>query len=146
MIRNQYRAERKRSRGLAAVEFAIALPLLLLLLMAFAELGRGYYHYTTLSKLVRDGARYAAEYGVSDSDVVDTVANLVVYGSPAAGSPLLEGMSPVDVAVEQVGTHHVRVSAAYAYQPLFAALPLFWGNGELDTRKTLTSSVTMRTL
>ncbi len=143
MIRNQYRAERKRSRGLAAVEFAIALPLLLLLLMAFAELGRGYYHYTTLSKLVRDGARYAAEYGITDSD---TVANLVVYGSPAAGSPLLEGMSPGDVAVEQVGMHHVRVSAAYAYQPLFAALPLFWGNGELDTRKTLTSSVTMRAL
>ena len=51
----------KRQKGVAALELAIAVPVLLLLLLASAELGRAFYQYNTLTKSVRDGARYLSE-------------------------------------------------------------------------------------
>jgi len=51
--------------GTAAIELAIALPLLLLTLLATAELGRMLSQYDTLNKAVRGGARYLATNAIS---------------------------------------------------------------------------------
>lgn len=49
-----------RQRGVAAVEFAIMLPLLLLLLAAPLSMGRILWHYTVAQKAAHDAARYLA--------------------------------------------------------------------------------------
>jgi Flp pilus assembly protein TadG len=47
-----------RQRGVAAVEFAILVPLLLILLTAPLYIGRVLWHYTVVQKAAHDAARY----------------------------------------------------------------------------------------
>ena len=47
-----------RQRGVAAVEFAILVPVLLILLMAPLYIGRVLWHYTVVQKAAHDAARY----------------------------------------------------------------------------------------
>lgn len=120
-------------RGLAAVELAIVLPVFLILLLASAELGRAMYHYNTLHKSVRNGARYLADHALNSVPVIEVTPatmtatrNLVLYGSPAGGdTPLLPRLAPGNIAVEAVDASHVRVTATYAYAPLFGVIPGF---------------------
>lgn len=51
---------RRRSRGQALVELAIALPILILLVAGVIELGRGYSFAMAASNAARDGARHVA--------------------------------------------------------------------------------------
>ncbi len=79
-----------RQRGSAVVELAIVLPLLLLIFLGTAEFGRALFQYNTLTKAVRDGARYISQHSLKGSTgVVDVPSsavavvetkNLVVYG------------------------------------------------------------------
>jgi hypothetical protein len=48
----------RRQRGVAAVEFAILVPLLLILLSAPLYIGRVLWHYTVVQKAAHDAARY----------------------------------------------------------------------------------------
>lgn len=92
-----------RQRGIAIVEFAIALPLMLLLMLATAEFGRALYQYNTLTKAVRDGTRYLSNHVLPDSSgiiaicnpVAATTRNLVIYGRiNNSGSPLIQEFNP----------------------------------------------------
>lgn len=149
-------------RGIAAVEFAIILPVVMLLMLATAELGRVFYQYNTLTKAVENGARYLAAVaitgttGVIIEDIRNSVEalnakNLVVYGKMTGGSvPVLENLSIDNIDVmefpEGVGADHVRVSATYIYRPMFVLLPMF-GFGPDDVRGIeFTPSVIMRAL
>jgi Flp pilus assembly protein TadG len=51
---------RKRGRGQALVEFALALPVLIVLVAGVLELGRGYSFAVETSDAARDAARYVA--------------------------------------------------------------------------------------
>ena len=51
---------RRRRRGQALVEFAIAVPILMLLVAGTLELGRGYTFAMATSDAARDAARYVA--------------------------------------------------------------------------------------
>ena len=51
---------RKRGRGQALVEFALALPVLVILVAGVLELGRGYAFAMETSDAARDAARYVA--------------------------------------------------------------------------------------
>jgi hypothetical protein len=128
---------RDRQRGLAAIEFAIALPLIILIALAVTELGRGLYQYNTLTKAVRDGARYLSNVAVGPLGIVDIgplvsdTKNIVVYGDINGGTPVLPNFAPADVTVSTVDVplpgggispNHVRVSATYTFTPLFPAL------------------------
>ena len=63
--------------GLAMVEMVIVSPLLLLLIFGVAEMGRAFYQYNTLTKSVRDGARYLSGEAILGSTVIDlTVAKI----------------------------------------------------------------------
>ena len=79
---------RNRQRGVAIVEFALVLPLLLLMTFVVTEYSRALYQYNTLTKSVRDAARYpvGAEPGLGDC------AKLEIWWSTAtlreAGRPL----------------------------------------------------------
>src|SRR5687767_2094381 len=56
-------------RGSAAVETALVAPLIVLLLFSAMEMGNLFYNQHTLTKAVRDGARYAARQPFSDYDM-----------------------------------------------------------------------------
>lgn len=148
---------RHRSIGLAAVEFAIILPVVLLIMLATAELGRVLYQYNTLTKAVRDGARYLSSEAINGSTgLIDLDAtkllqtrNLVVYGNIAGtGTSLLPGLAPGQIVIPDPPTNpqHINVQANYPYQPIFASLPGFGLMSNISTAWILSAATSMRAL
>ena len=133
-----FHSGRKQQRGLAATEFAIALPLIVLLALAVTELGRGLYQYNTLTKAVRQGARHLSDVAIGPVGTIDiaphiaATQNLVVYGDTGGGAtPMLPGLTTADVSISTVDVplpsggispNHIEVSATYTFTPLFPAL------------------------
>lgn len=79
---------RRRTRGQAAVEFALLVPIFILLLLGIFDLGRGVYAWSTLNNAAREGTRQA---------IVDqTVAHI---RSRAAGHSVALGVADADVQV-----------------------------------------------
>jgi Flp pilus assembly protein TadG len=125
-------------RGIASVELAIALPVLLLLLTATVEVGRLLSEYDTLTKSVRNAARYLAANALGGTTGVVSITapvqsatrNLVVTGNVnGTGSALLPGLVIANVTVTDLGGGYVSVSAAYTYQPVLGATLQTFGNG-----------------
>lgn len=145
-----------RQRGVAMVEFAIALPVLLFLMLATAELGRMLSEYDTLTKAVRDGVRYAASTAALGSTgivyvtpaIQTAVANLVVTGNVnGSGTPLLPGLTAGEVTVADAGNGYVSVSASYPYQPMLGAeLPTFGLGSPISLAISLSTESVMRAL
>jgi Flp pilus assembly protein TadG len=152
-LRGEFRGAR-RSAGVAAVEFVIAVPILIFVLLAIAELGRAFVQYDTLSYSIRNSARFVSENaivgttGVVDvSGAVAAARNLAVYGTPGGGGqPVLPGFAVGHVSVMNAGGGNIEVNAAYPYQPLIgSALPMFRGGSE-STTFTMRISVIMRAI
>jgi hypothetical protein len=135
------------SRGLAAVEFVIAVPVILLVAWATAELGRAFIQYDTLSYSVRNGVRYLSEHAIAGAsgvvDVSSAVADtkrLVVFGNVGGGGlPVLPEFVVDDVAVVNAGSNNVEVQATYDYRPMI-------GTTILPTLLTMRVVVTMRAI
>jgi Flp pilus assembly protein TadG len=84
------------SRGTAAIEFALILPLLMLLVLASIEFGRAFYIHDIMAKGIRDGTRYLARTPGLAVGTVSTAsgfgqnaANLALRGSTDGTQPLL---------------------------------------------------------
>lgn len=121
-----------RSRGVAAVEFVIAVPLLLFMMLFAAEVGRAYIHYDKLSYAVRNGARFVSEHAIDGTtgvidvgDVREAAQRLVVYGKVGGSTDsALPELKLGDIDVIDAGDNNIAVSATYAYRPMFTkALP-----------------------
>jgi len=148
-------ASKRRQRGVAAIEMAIALPVLLTLLLATAELGRAFFQYNAVTKSVRGAVRYLADNAINgttglvqltDSSRIE-VKNLVVYSDIAgAGEAIVDGLNVADVTVSLIDANHIEVAASFSYQPLFLHIPTFGSTEEVDTGFTLNASATMRAL
>lgn len=144
------------SRGLAAVEFILSVPLLLLVMFAVVEIGRALVQYDTLSYAVRDSARFVSENAIAGtSGVVEITApvrqqaqRLVVFGNAAgSGQACLPGLKAADVEVVQSGPYDVEVRAAYPYQPIvFDLLPTFGYGDSIPLALTMRIAVTMRAI
>jgi hypothetical protein len=141
----------RHQRGIAVVELAIVAPFFLLLLLGITELGRALFQYNTLTKSVRDGARYYSSSVFSGNDIAGAV-HLVQYGQTVGGSPLLPGNLPaVSIPaplVDTTGTY-VTVSASYDFaflpgNPLDGILGLF-GSAVPDPF-VLTATTVMRAI
>jgi hypothetical protein len=115
----------KRERGVALTEFALVLPMLLIIMLVTMEFGRAYYQFNTLTKSVRQAARYLSVRtpGVD----MDKAKNIIVYGNPGGtGSPLIPGLSLSNVPDPTWGTagtyptlNTVTVTVSgYTYKPL----------------------------
>ena len=117
---------RNRQSGVALIEFALVLPLLLLMTFVVTEYSRALYQYNTLTKSVRDAARYLSMQDPGTR--IGQAKNLVVYGNPAGtGSALAIGLttSQVPDPVWQlagtspvINTVTVRITG-YTFRPLF---------------------------
>jgi Flp pilus assembly protein TadG len=135
------------SRGLAAVEFVIAVPVILLVAWATAELGRAFVQYDTLSYSVRNSVRFLSENAIEGTSGVVNVSgaaertqNLAVYGNAGGtGDPVLPGFVVDDVQVIDAGNNRVEVRATYDYQPMI-------GTAVLPTLLTMRVVVTMRAI
>jgi Flp pilus assembly protein TadG len=147
----------RRERGIAAVEFVVTAPFVCFLLLAGAEVGRAFIHYTTLSYAVRESVRYVSEHSINGTTGVVVVSantttqarNLVVYGNIAgAGRPRLPNLDAAQVQVVNAGGDNVRVTATYAYQPMIGPiLPGFgFGSGSVPLNFNMLIAVTMRAI
>ena len=149
-----------RQRGAVLVEMALVTPILVVLLLATADLTRAFIDHNTVTKAVRNGARYVAANAFEgstglvnvDATLADETRNLVVYGStlPLPGTPpVVPGLTLTDITVVQVaGTDDVEVSATYALGGLFGAvLPVSMYSGNtISATRNLRATVTMRAL
>ena len=124
--------DRRRDRGQSLLEFAMVLPLLLLLAVGTIEFGRAYYHYNTLSKAVRQSARYMTshEYSTQEKDRAKWMA---VYGNAdGTGSAILPGLTVSNISITERGgggttkatpPEWVKVSiTGYTFQTMFPRL------------------------
>ena len=138
--------------GAVLVETVITLPLLLALILATAEFGHVFWQYSTLTKSVRDGARFASSQGVLGSTGVvvlthelrDSVSNVVVYGNAnGAGSPILAGLATSGVSIEAPGDGDIIVRAVYPYDAIFGIVPLFY-SAAVSAPLNLIAAIRMR--
>ena len=139
-------------RGVAALEFAIVLPVLLALLGCLADFGLAFWYKGLLAASVAQGAQYAflARMNLSTAAVQGIVGrklslppDAVVVTAPACGCA--SGM-PATVSGTACGATcpngatagaYVTITARYAYTPI---MPLYsWLAGT-----TLVESTTMR--
>jgi Flp pilus assembly protein TadG len=147
---------KNRNRGVAIVEMVVVLPLLLLMLFVTAEIGRAFMQYNTLTKAVRDSARFVAEnamLGQTQTIYIDATLrtqaqNLVVYGSVNGASltPLLPGLNIANVQVAPATTDDISVTATYDYQPMSPILNRFGLGTNSSAAYTFRAQATMRAL
>jgi TadE-like protein len=97
------RNSKNEERGQSLVELALVVPILMLIAFGVIEFGRAYYQYNTLTKAVRDGARYMS-YHIYNSTEEGNCAKLVVYGnSVGTGSPILPGLTTAKIQMLSSG-------------------------------------------
>lgn len=88
----------QKQKGVALVEFALILPFLLLLSVIAIDFGRAIWEYNTLTKSVRDAARYLSIQTPGDATAITRARNLMVYGNRSGtGTPLAMGLSLANV-------------------------------------------------
>jgi Flp pilus assembly protein TadG len=125
---------KRKQAGVAIVEFALILPFLLLLTFLTTEFGRAIWQYNTLTKSVRDAARYLSVQTPADPVAIANARNLMVYGNIAGtGNPLALGLSLTNVPVGTcctwqtagsapvINTVTVRISG-YSFQSMFTTV------------------------
>ncbi len=149
-----------RQRGAVLAEMALVTPILLVLLLVTADLTRAFIEHNTVTKAVRNGARYVAANafegttGVVNIDATLRIEtqNLVVFGSttpPGGASPVVPGLTLANITVVQIaGTDDIAVSATYALGGLFGpVLPInFYSGDTISASRTLRATVTMTAL
>jgi Flp pilus assembly protein TadG len=155
---------RRRSRGLAAVEFVIAIPLFVLVALALGEIGRAFLQYDRLSYFARNSARYVSEHAIDgttgvvkiDENLVATAKNLAVYGKTTKGKDS-EACVPkfddskgeftlVPAAVNGLNDYF-QLTVTYPYQPLVGKVLPTFGGGPLSIDSIpMTVVVTMRAI
>ncbi|MBV8248323.1 MAG: pilus assembly protein [Comamonas sp.] len=95
-----------RQQGVELVELALILPFLILMSILVAEFGRALYEYNTVTKSVRDAARYLSAQQPNTNCA--QAQNLVVYGQTTAGTtPLAPGLNTgaVSCSWQTAGTY-----------------------------------------
>ena len=112
-----------REDGVAAVEFAIILPVLALILFGVLEFGRVWSQYQVFQGAAREGARCAAVASTSDCDPVTQIENAAEPYSPQGPFSIsVNGQNAPDGCTDADAGEDVQVSWD---QPLRVNIP-FW--------------------
>ncbi len=155
-MRRHWRNPISWQRGAVLAEMALVTPILLLLMLATAEVTRAFVDHNTLTKAVRNGARYVAANAYQGTTGVVFVGaalraetqNLIVYGNTAGtGVPVLPGLTPADITIIDIGANNVRISAAHTISGLLGpVLRSFHGGSDINMVHNLEATITMRAL
>jgi Flp pilus assembly protein TadG len=128
------RERRKRQRGNALVEFALAFGFLFPVVTGTFQFGYAFFVYNELQNAVRAGARHAAFRGYNSATTTPSeayataVKNTVVYGNPGGGAtPIVPNLSTdnVSLTVTFVGTAPARMTVAIQNYTINAFLTSF---------------------
>lgn len=136
----------RNTRGAAAAEMALMVPLLLTLMFAGFEAGHYFYTEQQVIKAVREGSRYAGRLGfdafpcggAADATAVAQVQQVTRTGTVTGTNPRVRGMAVSDITVTHRcdanfendgifkgttgGAPIVLVEAEAGYNSLFEAL------------------------
>ena len=118
----------RADRGNAAVEFAIATPILIALLVPVADLGIAFSQQLQVQEAAQAGAQYAVLHGFNSSAIsnavtsASTLSGVTAYPAPTEGCGCPNASSGITAATcsstcsngETAGTY-VRVNAKYNY-------------------------------
>jgi len=103
-LSNNKQEKGRNRKGIVALEFAIAAPLLIVMTLGLFQLGYAFLMYNELRNAVMDGARYASisDYLPGSTQMADAATNVVLYGTPTvpvSGSTLVYGLTADKVSV-----------------------------------------------
>jgi Flp pilus assembly protein TadG len=125
---------RRRQRGNALIESALAFIVLVPVFLGTFQFGLAFYYYNHLASAVRAGARYAS-YRTYDSPsatpssaYVEAVRNMAVYGDPNGGNlPVVKGLQPshINVSVQTVNQVPAYVRVTVQNFPMNVVLKTF---------------------
>lgn len=118
-----------REEGVAAVEFAIILPVLALILFGVLEFGRVWSQYQVFQGAAREGARCAAVASTSDCVVQDEIDQAAAPYEPSGNATIqvLGGGGGPNGCTDADRGKDVQVSWD---QPLQLNIP-FWNNASV---------------
>ena len=143
-------------RGAILVEKVLVTPILLFVMLATAEVTRAFIDHNTLTKAVRNGARFVAANAYQGTTGVVSVnaglaaeaRNLVVFGNTVgAGTSVLPGLTIADISVTYVGANNIEVGASHAISGMLGPLLSSFSAGPgVNTIHNLQATVTMRAL
>jgi Flp pilus assembly protein TadG len=105
---------RKRQRGNALIEMALAMVVLVPIFLGVFQFGLAFFYYNQLASAVRAGARYAS-YLTYDSPSAtpsnayqQAVRNMTVYGNPRGGAqPVVSNLTPAHINVSVTAVNGV---------------------------------------
>jgi hypothetical protein len=147
-------SRRSRNRGVVMVETAVVLPLLVVMILGTAEFAHAFWEYSTLTKSLRDGGRFAASQSLLGSTGVvvltdqlrSDVRNVVIYGNTnGTGVPVLNSLSTGTVELEAPGNGDIIVRASCQYKSLFGFIPTLYG-AVYSAPFSLNAAIRMRAL
>jgi Flp pilus assembly protein TadG len=105
-------SSRRKERGAALLEFAVAGAVFLTALFAVIEFGRLLWVHNALRDTARRGARYAVVRKEGDESAVK---KYIVYGDPNAdpttAKPVVDGLNLSQVNVDYANFNGIRLSA-----------------------------------
>jgi len=112
------------TRGIAAVEFALVMPIFLLMTYGFMELGRALFIQNNLAHAVYEAQRYAIVHGASSTAPADAAAirSRILATADALDGNLLS--VNVTFAPDNEPGSVVTISAVYAFDYMTGLLPL----------------------
>jgi Flp pilus assembly protein TadG len=129
-LRGYLRAARRDTRGAAAIEFGIMIPLLSLMVVSVTDIGLAVYRKMQVENAAQAGAQYAIARGFDTTGVSSAVTSATnstaITASPApvqfCGCPTSAGVSTVSCGTvcaggAQAGTY-AKVSAQATYYTL----------------------------
>jgi len=121
---------RGATRGTAAIEFAIIVPMLLILLFGAAEVGFSVYQAMQVQDAAEAGAAYVVEHGWGSAGITAAVTNATglsgVTASPApsqfCGCPSISGVVTAVCTATCTGghpvSHYVAINVALTRQSI----------------------------
>ena len=113
------RGSRKRTRGVAAVEFAIVLPLILTLTFAAVDFGRVMHAYLVVSNAARCGAEYGSMHGFTAysqaSWQTQVLAAAATEMQNVPGYSAANSQTTCTTTTDSDGLFQVTVTASYPF-------------------------------
>lgn len=130
-LRGYLRPAVRDTRGVAAIEFGIMIPLLSLMVVSVTDIGLAVYRKMQVENAAQAGAQYAIARGFDTAGITNAVTSatnstaITALPEPVqfCGCPTSAGVSPVScgtvcVGGAQAGTY-AKVSAQATYYTLF---------------------------